>query len=235
MWKRIACATLIGIGLAANGFAQNVFDFGSIPGVPAQPNVEVDLDSTMLAFVTRATQTSGPGGEAAAKALAGLKHVRVRVYEQLTDPAAVVTFVDKNSLALEQAGWHRVVYVADEGDNVRIYARTRGQQISGMTVMVVDDEEAVFMNIDGAIDPAQLGFLARAMGMGGVLGPLAAAASEAGAAADGRSAPASGGGPGAANGGAHAGENPQRGRTPDRDAHSDRRQDAQRGPADAAR
>jgi hypothetical protein len=164
---RSLLAALLAVGAASNVFAQDFFDFGTIPGVPAEPSVEVDLDSAMLSFVSQAAEASGT---ATAGALDGLKNVRVRVYEELTDPNAVAAFVDKSSTALDRAGWKRAVYVADDEDKVRMYVRTEGQDISGMTLMVLDDEEAVFINIDGTIDPAQLGRLARMVGVGDMLG-----------------------------------------------------------------
>jgi hypothetical protein len=49
----------------------------------------------------------------------------------------------------------------------------KDKQMTGMTVMVIDDSEAVFINIAGSIDPAQLGRVARMMGAGDVLGGFA--------------------------------------------------------------
>jgi hypothetical protein len=164
---RLLLTALIAAGSSSNVLAQDFFDFGTIPGVPAEPSVEIDLNSAMLAFVSQAAEASGTD---AAGALDGLKNVRVRVYEELTDANAVAAFVDESSRALDRAGWQRAVYVADDEDKVRMYVKTQGQNVSGMTLMVVDDEEAVFVNIDGTIDPAQLGRLAGMMGVEDVLG-----------------------------------------------------------------
>lgn len=164
---RLLPAALIAAGYCSTALAQDFFDFGTIPGVPAEPSVEVDLNPAMLSFVAQAAQASGTD---AAGALDGLKNVRVRVYEELTDPNAVSAFVDESSRALDNAGWQRAVFVADDEDKVRVYVKTQGQDISGMTLMVLDDEEAVFINIDGTINPTQLGRLASMMGVGDALG-----------------------------------------------------------------
>ena len=84
----------------------------------------------------------------------------------------------------EAAGWQRLVYVEDEGEKVRIYAKLEGQRMVGMTVMVVGDDEgdetagetsdgpgdAVFINIAGDIDPAKLGRIASEVGVDGIGG-----------------------------------------------------------------
>jgi Domain of unknown function (DUF4252) len=165
MLHKIMIAALVTIGVSASALAQDFFDFGRVPGVPDEPNVQIDLNAALLAFVSEAARTADVEG---AEVISALDGVRVRVYEKLKDADAVAAFVEESSKRLERAGWQRTVYVADDNDKVRIYVKMKDKQVSGMTVMVVDDSEAVFMNISGAIDPAQLGRLARAVGVGDV-------------------------------------------------------------------
>jgi hypothetical protein len=164
---RLLLAALLATGASSNAFAQDYFDFGAIPGVPAEPSVEVDLNAAMISFVAQAAAASGTD---TAGALDGLKNVRVRVYEELRDAPAVAAFMDQSSIALDRAGWQRAVYVAEDDSKVRMYVKMNAQQISGMTFMVLDGEEAVFINIEGTIDPAQLGRLASMMGVGDAMG-----------------------------------------------------------------
>ena len=44
---------------------------------------------------------------------------------------------------------------ADE--QVQIFMKARDEKVEGLTVMAVNGEEAVFLNILGVIDPAQVG------------------------------------------------------------------------------
>jgi hypothetical protein len=77
------------------------------------------------------------------------------------------------------------VYVEDDGEKVRIYAKLEETRMVGMTVMIVGDGdgeaegegsgEAVFINIAGDIDPAKLGRIANEMGVEGVLDGVGAA------------------------------------------------------------
>jgi hypothetical protein len=169
MLNRIFFAALIAL-LARGSLAQEFFEFGKVPGVPSEPNVEVDLNSAMLAFVAEASKGSNAD---LAGALASIDGIQVRVYEELLDAAAVSAFIDETSKALERADWQRMVYVRDDTDKVRIHVKMRDQEMLGMTVMVVDDSDAVFINIAGAIDPAQLGRVAHAMGVGDLLDSIA--------------------------------------------------------------
>jgi hypothetical protein len=61
---------------------------------------------------------------------------------------------------------------------VRVYVKMKDKLMTGMTVMVIDESEAVFINIAGSIDPAQLGRVARMVGVGDVLGGFASDGSE---------------------------------------------------------
>ncbi|HEX6998045.1 MAG TPA: DUF4252 domain-containing protein [Gammaproteobacteria bacterium] len=155
----------------AGALAQGFFDFDSVPGLPDAPTVQIDLNGALLAFVSGATRAAGDAETA--DMLRGLEGVRLRVYESLEDADAVNAFVDDASGRLEREGWQRVVYVQEGGEKVRVYARMEGEQVNGLTLMVVDAAEAVFMNVAGPLDPEQLGRLAGAVGVGDVIGELA--------------------------------------------------------------
>ncbi len=47
--------------------------------------------------------------------------------------------------------------VNDDDEQVLIYMKLNGTVMDGMTVMTVDDEEVMFINIIGQLDPQQLG------------------------------------------------------------------------------
>jgi len=101
--------------------------------------------------------------------------VRVLVYENIDASAkAVGQFVEDASHKLEGDGWQRTVYVHDGDDKVRIYMKpgdpkAAKPQVAGFVVMVVDNSDAVFINVAGPIDPEQLGKLAGGIGWGGML------------------------------------------------------------------
>lgn len=153
--------------------AQGYFDFSSIPGVGSNPSVEINLNPAMLGFVQEAVGSSGEPG--AADLLAGIEGVRVRVYNEVEDPEAVIDFIDDTSGRLERDGWQRGVYIRDDEDRrVHIYLKFGDDtDVAGMTVMISDGDEAVFINIAGRIKPETLGAVSRAMGIdSGVLGSI---------------------------------------------------------------
>jgi hypothetical protein len=151
--------------------AQGFYDFGEIPGVADEAKVQIDLGPAMIGFLTTMTRETDP---ATADLLAGLQGVRLRVYEALRDGEAVTEFIDDVSRELEADGWESMVKVQDGGANVRVYLQFLEERIEGMTVMVVDDSEAVFINIAGSFDPAQLGRIATQVGLSGMLDGIAA-------------------------------------------------------------
>jgi hypothetical protein len=168
---KLGSALLFGALLAATApaRAQGDFSFGEIPGLDAEPSVEIDLNPTMMGLFSEAAK--GADNDAAA-ALAGVTNVRVRVYEGISaDIEDVLKFVDDTSTRLERDGWHTVVRVREDGEHVRIFMRPgTDATISGLTIMVADSgsDEAVFINVAGAIQPAQLGRIAAQIGMDGM-------------------------------------------------------------------
>jgi hypothetical protein len=166
--KHLLCGSAL--LLCQTGFAQGYFDFGQVPGIKENPTVQIDLNPAMLGFVNAAANAADPE---AAKLLAGIENVRVRVYEDVDDQKAFMRFIDDTSGELERDGWQRVVYVEEDDSKVRIYMKVEDTIASGITVMVADSkDEAVLINIAGRIDPTQLGNLMNSMGQGGVLDSL---------------------------------------------------------------
>jgi hypothetical protein len=172
-------STLIASGLLAlssGASAQGYFSFEDIPGLEdSEPTVAIDLDPEMMKFFGAATK--GPGQQFSS-ALEGITNVRVRVYEDIADGAQadLMKFVEDTSRTLERDGWRSVVRVNEDGERVRIFMKlaaggANAGSIEGLTVMVVDTgggDEAVFINLAGAIRPEQLGSVAAQMGMDGM-------------------------------------------------------------------
>ena len=168
MTSRWAIAALAAVSGAVH--AQGYFDFSQVPGLgDVEPHVQIDLNPAMLSFVTAAAEASSPG---AGEVLAGIRNVRVRVYDALEDAQAVLEFIEDSSGELERDGWQRIVYVQEEDKKIRVYLQLEEDRPVGLTVMVIDADstEAVFINVAGEFDPVKLGQVARAVGIGEVLG-----------------------------------------------------------------
>ena len=57
---------------------------------------------------------------------------------------------------LQGQDWQPVVQVRETGEEVQIFMKAEGARMHGLTVMAVDGEEAVFINVLGEINPDQL-------------------------------------------------------------------------------
>jgi hypothetical protein len=149
--------------------AQGAFDFDDIPGVNEEPAVAVDINQTMMRFLETVLRGADPEG---ADMLTGLRSIRLRVYRDGDNTRQFNNFMDDVTNELQGSGWLPVVSVQDEGSKVRIHTRMSDQEISGMTVMVTDGAEAIFINIDGSISAEDLGRVMALMKVDDVLGSV---------------------------------------------------------------
>ena len=162
--------------LAASANAQNTFSFADIP-IEKEPTIEVDLGPEMLQMLGEAAKVEDPK---AGLALDGITNVRFRMYEDINeDMQDVLRFVDATATRLQADGWQAVVRMRDGTDLIRVYMKpgTAGK-LAGVTFMMTSGDgsdgsgEAMFINVVGAFQPAQLGQLASINGITGAVGVL---------------------------------------------------------------
>ena len=134
--------------------AQGAFDFDDIPGVNQEPTVVIDINPMMVGFVRGAVRQADP---ATADMLEGLRSISLRVYSDVSNVRQFNTYISNVTEELEDNGWMSMVSAQDAGSNVRIHMRMTEEQVSGMTVMMTDGSEAVFINIDGTLNAEDLG------------------------------------------------------------------------------
>ncbi len=90
--------------------------------------------------------------------LRSLDGVRVRVYEVNGDASKVAGRIQHMSSKMQEDGWQPVMLVRQEDEQVHMLMRMVGDEIRGMTVLVLDgDSEAVIVNLMGDIKPEQFG------------------------------------------------------------------------------
>jgi hypothetical protein len=162
--------------LAASANAQDILSFDDIP-IDKEPTIEVDLGPEMMQFFSEATK--GEPGEPGLP-LDGVTSVRLRMYEDIDeDMQDVLRFVDATGTRLQGDGWHAVVRIRDGSDQIRVYMKPEtGGRLAGVTFMMTSGDgndgsgEAMFINVAGAFEPAQLGRLAALDGMAGAIGVL---------------------------------------------------------------
>jgi hypothetical protein len=162
--------------LAASANAQDAFSFADIP-IDKEPTIEVDLGPEMLQMLGEAAKGEDPE---AGLALSGITNVRFRMYEEIDDEMQdVLRFVDATATRLQATGWQAVVRIRDDTDLIRVYMKPgTGGKLAGVAFMMTSGDgsegggEAMFINVTGAFQPAQLGQLASINGVAGAVGVL---------------------------------------------------------------
>jgi hypothetical protein len=153
-------AALLGVVLSLPALAQEdalkdlpgYVDFGELQGVYGEPKVMINLGGSILKFVGGMTKDDPE----AAALLDKLKGVRINVYSTDGNPDAALQKVSQVKSMLQGGSWEPIVQVNEEGEQAQIFIKFSGDVMEGLTVMAVDEEEAVFINIIGQLDPAQL-------------------------------------------------------------------------------
>ena len=128
-------------------------DFGELNSIFGEPTVQIAIGESLLGLVGSLSAEEDPETAELFKKLNG---VRVNVYEDKVIPAEGLDFVKDISAQLSDLGWESVVTVNSNDEQVRIFMKINGDRVDGIPVMAVEESEAVFVNIIGDINPAQL-------------------------------------------------------------------------------
>jgi len=128
-------------------------DFGELGAIFGEPTVQIAIGQSLLNLVGALSAKEDP--EAAAL-FSKLNGVRVNVFETEGMADGAVDFVKDISGKLSGHGWESVVTVNSPDEQVRIFMKLNGENVDGITVMAVEDDEAVFVNVIGNISPAEL-------------------------------------------------------------------------------
>ncbi len=132
-----------------------------------EPTIEINIHGALLRLVAEASALEDP--ELAAL-LRGIRGVYVRAFDlrdlNLDD---VDRFKRGLSGELENDIWETVVKVRNRNEDVNMYVRLIGDEIAGMVVLSIDryEDQTVFLNIVGDIDPEQIGRIGRKFGLEG--------------------------------------------------------------------
>lgn len=129
-------------------------DFGELNSAYGEPRVEINIGSALLSFVGA---LAGDDDPEVAAVFDKLRAIRVNVYKVDGDASAAIDHINDVARTLEARDWVPIVTVRDEGEHVRILVKMSDGKIDGLTVMAAeDDDEAVFINVIGEIDPEDL-------------------------------------------------------------------------------
>ncbi|MDX2428083.1 MAG: DUF4252 domain-containing protein [Xanthomonadales bacterium] len=129
-------------------------DFGDLSLTYGEPKITINLGGTMLNFVGMMTNSENPE---TSEMISKLKGIRVQIYTLDENTEAARDQFGKTKSSLKSSGWEPIVQVNEDDEQVLVYMKMVEGNMEGMTVMVVDEEEAVFVNVIGQLNPAELG------------------------------------------------------------------------------
>jgi hypothetical protein len=160
-WFRRGLALCLGAVLALPAIAQEdalkdlpgYVDFGELSSIFGEPTVQISIGESLLNMVGALSAEEDPE---AAELFRKLKGVRVNVFESETMAEGAVDLVKDISAKLNDQGWESVVTVNSADEQVRIFMKISEDRVDGITVMAVEETEAVFVNVIGDINPAEL-------------------------------------------------------------------------------
>lgn len=124
---------------------------------PDDLSVEINLRGAMLRLIGKVAADDDPEF---AQVMNSLEAIRVQIAP--TDRLQVDAIrkgLDAGVAMLENMGWYRMILTRDEGEEVHIYGREDEGALQGLTVLAIEDEEVIVLNLVGRIDPDQLGSL----------------------------------------------------------------------------
>jgi hypothetical protein len=128
-------------------------DFGDLSLTYGEPKITINLGGTMLNFVGLMSASESPE---TSEMISKLKGIRVQIYSIEENADAARNQFGDTKKSLKSSGWEPIVQVNEDDEQVLVYMKAQDGNMEGMTVMVVDDEEAVFVNVIGQLNPAEL-------------------------------------------------------------------------------
>jgi hypothetical protein len=129
-------------------------DFGELNSMFGEPSVQIAVGGALLGFVSALSAAEDPEAAELFKRLHG---VRVSVFENPAVTEDAVNYVKTISSQLNQQGWESVVTVNSDDEQVRIFMKFNAENVEGITVMTLQEDEAVFVNVIGDLKPDELG------------------------------------------------------------------------------
>jgi hypothetical protein len=128
-------------------------DFGVLDSVYGEPRVRINIGATLLKFMAAVSRDDPE----AAALMSNLEGVRINVYSTSGQIEPAAEQIARVKEVLGQEAWEPIVQVKESDQEVQIFIKADEAGMQGLTVMTVDAEEAVFINILGEMDPAKLG------------------------------------------------------------------------------
>lgn len=163
--KQLGLSGLIAIMLTAPAWSQEIKMPVSLDRLAkvAKETVNVNLDSSMLQLASGFLSKSDPDQAKVKDLVAKMRGVYVRSFE--FEKEGQYSKSDVDMVRSQLARWSRIVSVTGKEDNTEVYVKKKGDQFDGLFVIDAEPTELTFVNIDGPINPKDLGELSGQMGI----------------------------------------------------------------------
>ena len=124
-------------------------------------NLEINLPGAILKFVALAMGEEDPD---LARIAENLQSIRVRGADlEGSSTESIRSAFQNASEMLKAAGWVSMVRVREDDEEVYIFFKEQEGQMVGLTVLTLEDKEAMLINLVGKIDPRDLSGLAEGL------------------------------------------------------------------------
>ncbi|MEJ2444325.1 MAG: DUF4252 domain-containing protein [Exilibacterium sp.] len=165
--QKIACSVasmflMIGMlaGCSAMAAPPGAIDFPDLSHHYGDAVVETSLDKGMLGLIGILANSEEPE---LAEIISGVKSVIIRVYNVNGKREQALAGLHQVSAQIRRDKWEPLISVNDKESQVRLFAKMNEGKMDGLVAMVVSEDDAVFINVVGEIDPAKLVHLTKAM------------------------------------------------------------------------
>jgi len=153
--KTIALASLIVLGAAATGQAQNpriqTSQLDSLTAKASQ-TVDVNIDERLIGLTAKFLGKD-PDEVKVKEIINGLKGIYVKSFEFEKEGEYSVADLESIRSQLRNAAWSKIVSVNSKKEGgVEVYLMTSGSQVLGLAVLAADVKEITVVNIIGNVD-----------------------------------------------------------------------------------
>lgn len=160
--KNILLAGFILLNILTTAFASDItqergyVNFENLEGIYGEPKVMINLNQTMLGFVSKMNSSDPEAAELISK----LKAVRVQIYSIDDNEQPALDLIARITQDIKSKDWMPIVSINEKKEKVRVFTKLTNDIMDGLVVMVIKEEDnnnqAIFINIVGEIDPAQI-------------------------------------------------------------------------------
>lgn len=146
----LATTSLISCGITAPRGSEGYADLDSPGMFDTNRTTSLSIGPALLRFAA-IHMNDDPETKALLKSLDG---VRIRIYEVDGNSDRISRNLKSMGQKLQGDDWAPVMLVNEGGEHTQMFAKSNSRGIQGLTILSVDENEVVVINIMGDIDPA---------------------------------------------------------------------------------